>query len=362
LTQQQKDAVKEYVISGGFIFAEACCGGAGFDEAFRSLLRELFPDSSLRLLPPEHAIWYAEGKVNEKYLRPLYGIDACCRTSVVYCPGDLSCFWELSRAGRDSKYPAAVQEEIQACLQIGQNIVTYATNRELRGKLDRPSLVRNNNVSQPDRGVLFIPKLRYAGGGDDAPNSLPNLLNFVAEEGQLRVGVENRLVSATETNIYDYPILFMHGRRAFHFTAAERSALVIYLDRGGLVFADAICGSKQFADSFRREFALILDGISLQRIPPSHELFSDKFHGYSLNQVTLRDPALRSDGDPLQARLSTVSPFLEGAEVNGRLAVIFSPYDLSCALEYSASLECKGYVKEDAARIGFNVIMYALQQ
>ena len=52
---------------------------------------------------------------------------------------------------------------------------------------------------------------------------------------------------------------------------------------------------------------------------------------------------------------------LEGIELDGRFAVVFSPYDISCALENSPSLECKGYIREDAAKIGSNVILYALQ-
>ena len=47
---------------------------------------------------------------------------------------------------------------------------------------------------------------------------------------------------------------------------------------------------------------------------------------------------------------------------DGRLVVVFSPYDISCAMENAASLECKGYVREDAARLGTNIVMYALQQ
>jgi hypothetical protein len=42
--------------------------------------------------------------------------------------------------------------------------------------------------------------------------------------------------------------------------------------------------------------------------------------------------------------------------------VVLSPYDISCALEKGASLECKGYVAQDAARIGANVILFGLQQ
>ena len=362
LTRQQKTALKQYVSYGGFVLAEGCCGGTAFDKDFRLLLQELFPESSLRLLPPEHPVWFAEGPVDDKYLRKLYGVDACCRTSVIYCPGDLSCFWDLSRGGRVTEYSPAVQAEIEACLQIGQNIVAYATNRELRSKFDRPSIIGNAAAQQLDRAFLSVPKLLYRGGGDDAPNALPNLLNIVAQRGQIRVRVENRLIEVTESTLFEYPILFMHGRRAFRFSDVEREILATYLKRGGLLFADAICGSPEFADAFRREVSRILPGQKLQRIPGEHELFSDRFHGHRLRQVTLREPATRSGDDPLQARLTTVSPLLEGADVDGRLGVILSPYDLSCALEYSLSLECKGYVKEDAARIGFNVIMYALQQ
>ena len=45
-----------------------------------------------------------------------------------------------------------------------------------------------------------------------------------------------------------------------------------------------------------------------------------------------------------------------------RYGVIFSRYDLSCALEKHDSLECLGYTREDAAKIGLNVVLYALQQ
>ena len=42
--------------------------------------------------------------------------------------------------------------------------------------------------------------------------------------------------------------------------------------------------------------------------------------------------------------------------------MIFSPYDLSFALEKQDSLECQGYIREDAARIGQNVLLYSLHE
>ncbi len=362
-TAEQKNNLREYINQGGFIFAEACCGGTEFDRSFRALMQELFKDAKLQLLPPEHPVWYAEERVDPDYLRPLYGIDACCRTSVIYCPQDLSCFWELHEEGHDSTYPANVQAEIEACLRIGENVITYATNRELKNKLDRPQFSLNRSATkQPERGVLYIPKLLYTGGGNEAPNALPNLLNVFRDKARMRVGVENRTLLATDPTVFDYPILFMHGRRDFRLNTVERGALAMFVERGGVIMADAICASPEFTAAFRREMAAIFPSAELTRIPPGHPLFTRDFGGYELSQVTLRDPQVRGDDDPLKAHLTKVSPHLEGLQIDDRISVIFSPYDISCAMENGSSLECKGYANDDAARLSINIILFALQQ
>ena len=108
--EQLAQKLRDYLDRGGFLFAEANCGGRAFDKAFRELMEKVFPEPEyrLRLLDPEHPIWHAEEPVAPEQLRPLWGIDFGCRTSVVYAPPDppdaprpsLSCLWELSRPGR----------------------------------------------------------------------------------------------------------------------------------------------------------------------------------------------------------------------------------------------------------------------
>lgn len=367
LTRDQRAQLRLYVEQGGFIFAEACdgdgCDGQAFDASFRQLMQDLFPTASLRLLPPDHAVWFAEGTVDPQHLLPLYGIEACCRTSVVYCPTNLSCYWELSAPGRELNLPAAVQDAIQARVQIGQNVVAYATNRVLKEKLDRPSVVTvDAGAGESARGVLVIAKLQHAGGSDDAPHALRNLLRYLRQEVELRVLAEERLVAANSDTLLEYPILFVHGRRSFRWTAAERKTLADYIANGGFLLADAICASPEFAAAFRGEMEAIFPGQKLERIPVTHPLFSSEFGGFDLSRVTLNDPLAREPGERLDARRTRTAPLLEGVLVQGRYAVVFSPYDLSCALESSASLECKGYPREDAARIGTNVILYAMQQ
>ncbi|HRX81743.1 MAG TPA: DUF4159 domain-containing protein, partial [Pirellulaceae bacterium] len=208
----------------------------------------------------------------------------------------------------------------------------------------------------------YMPKLRHDGGSDDAPNALPNMLNFVRSQAQLRIDVTNRMVSATSDDLFDYPIVYMHGRRAFRFSPDERKAIATFVDRGGVIFADAICASPEFADSFRREMKNIFPAQSLARISPEHPMFTREFRGYDLAKVTVRDPQLRNADDPLITNLTEVSPLLEGISIDDRMMVIFSPYDISCAMENSNSLECKGYLKEDAAKIATNVVLFVLQQ
>jgi hypothetical protein len=209
---------------------------------------------------------------------------------------------------------------------------------------------------------LTIPKLSHNGGSDDAPNALANLLRLMDQKLEMRVDHERRLLAPSDVKLLDHPLTFMHGRRGFTFNAAERKGLKTYLDRGGFLFADAICASEPFANSFRAEFKTMYPNSSFVRIPAGHPLLTEEMQGFNLKQVQLRDPKLRVADDPLTAKLTTAPPFLEGLEIEGRLAVVLSPYDLSCALERGASLECKGYITPDAAKIATNIILYALQQ
>lgn len=55
-------------------------------------------------------------------------------------------------------------------------------------------------------------------------------------------------------------------------------------------------------------------------------------------------------------------PYLEAIEIDGRLAVIYSKYDISCALERQSTVSCEGYVPEDAVKLAINLVIHALSQ
>ncbi len=368
LSPEQITNLKEYITQGGFLFVEACdgsgCQGEAFTASFKNLVGELVPDGRLRELPPEHPIWYAEERVNPKSLPEgmwLYGVDACCRTSIVFSNKTLSCYWEL-HSSRQTSYPEDVRQRIKAALDLGQNVLAYATNRELKEKLDRPQFREQDTEPRPERGTLAIAKISHTGGSDDAPHALANLLGVLRDQGEIPVNFERRHFAPTDLAIYEQPLLFLHGRRSFRFSPAERQALAEYLQRGGFIFGDAICASPQFAESVRREFEAMLPGSAFTTLPGDHPIYSQEYRGFAIDRVTIRDPQARVVGEPLNASLTQQAPILEALELDGRIAVIFSPLDMSCALENQPSLECKGYLKTDAARLGVNIILFGLGQ
>jgi|LakMenEpi03Aug12_release.lakeMendotaPanAssembly.Ray.scaffolds.fasta_scaffold02075_20 hypothetical protein len=366
---EQKALLKQYVEQGGFIFAEACngdgCRGEAFDTSFRNLVQELF-GQPLQKLPPSHPIWFAEATIDPKTLPEnfwLYGIDACCRTSIVYSPIPLSCRWELNPPMQlKRELPPELMNELDNATKIGLNVTAYATGRQLKEKLDAVQIVRNDMpATQIFRGHLTIPKLQHAGGANDAPRTIPNLLQWFLKEQPADINSQPLLINAELKELEKYPVVFMHGRNSFSFTNEERAALKTYLERGGFLFADSICASSPFAESFRKEMALILPDKPLQPLPATHPLLTEEFTGFDIRKVNLIDPMKRDNGGVV-AQKQEATPELEHVALDDRIAVVFSPLDLSCALESQQSLQCKGYTREDAAKIGINIILYAMLQ
>ena len=309
--------------------------------------------------------------MNPKYTRPIYGIDFGCRTSVVYCPPaesgtvkpSLSCLWELSRGGRDMKYPKPVVDHVQAGLSTGVNIMAYATNRELKAKDELPAQLRRKTDDDSfERGRIRIANLRHPGGCEAAPRALVNLMETAAVQLHMRTAAADEPIGLTDDAMFNYPVVFMHGRNRFTLTEAERKQLKTYLDRGGVLMANAICASEAFAASFRREMEAMFPDNPLEPIPPNHPLFTTEKGGFDLSTVTRRDPQQRGGGGRMEDILRKVPPDLDGIRFGDRYGVIFSRFDLSCALEKQNSLECRGYIREDAAKIGLNILLYAMQQ
>ena len=215
------------------------------------------------------------------------------------------------------------------------------------------------------RGYLKVGQLRYApaGGGDwrPAPKAMRNLMGEVRKAG-LDVLLETTEVAPSRENVVNYRFLYMHGRSGFTENAKDLEHLHFNLTSGGLLLADACCGSPTFDASFRKFMETLWkeEKLKLEPIPPSDELFGAELNGKKIETVRCRRP--KEDGKGVDPTYRNLPPALEGVKYNGRWVVIYSKYDLGCALERHKSSDCLGHDYDSAVRLGRAAVLYALKR
>ncbi len=336
--------IREYVEQGGFLFVDSCCGESEFDRGFRRLIKEIFPEEEYQLRPlsPDHPIWRARHQLNPE-AHPLWGIEHGCRTVAIYSPRDLSCYW--NQLEHNPKNPA-----VDNAIKIGQNVIDYATGREMPADKLVVREVRDFKKDEPRRGALRIAKLMHAGDWNLAPRAIPNLMDALRKPPyRFDVVLTQKDLFPRDPNLIYYPLIYVHGRGALSFPKEDLDALRRHLEPGGgTLFADAACGSPAFDAAFRRFAAALLPDHPLEPIPRDDELYTERV-GFDLSECQYTKAAGGGKGFPQ----------LEGVKVDGRWAIIYSKFDLGCALERHSGLDCKGYTYDSAVRIAGNIVIYS---
>ena len=363
LTAEETKLIKEYLEEGGFVFACPTCNGNDFELSFRELVAKVLPpgEGELKLLPPDHPVYRSEHLLPPDAIK-LLGVDFGCRTSIIYSPEDLACLWDYWAKMAPPKRNIQLTAKIIRATQIGVNVMAYATGREPPDKTQvREVIAGNNGLDNIERGLLQIAQIKHDGAWNAAPRALRNLLLAVNETDGMSASTKMHDLSLADKNIFRYPVLYMHGRNRFSIPLEEQRQLRMYLERGGVLVAVACCGAKPFDKSFREFMTQLFPDKKLDRIPASHELFSEKI-GRDIKALRRRTAEGGENAAGGNFTVRTAEPVVEGIELDGRYAVIYSKYDISCALERQNSGNCEGYLPEDAVKLGINVIRYAMLQ
>ncbi len=186
---------------------------------------------------------------------------------------------------------------------------------------------------------VLINKLRHGSDGDwnHDPNDVRNLVGTVSRNWHKPVTWQ--IVDSRKTTVLDLlraPIVFMNGHKAPDLELAERMNLRAYVDEGGVIFAEACCGSADFDRGFRNLMKEMFPKPEeeLQALPDDHPIWRAR------NQT----PA-------------NVRPSLLGIRRAARTVVIYSPKDLSCYWNQSEQERDNPAVKK-AVAIGQDVVDY----
>ena len=354
LAEEVRPKLARYVLDGGTILGDACCGWPDFSESFRREMGLIFPDRPLRKMLPDDPLLTAYYKLGQfTYKRAdgtTYAAEPClesieigCRSGVIFSPCDLTCGWD------GHEHPRGLRVVIEQARQIGANMVTYILGSFQLGRFLSTTKVYYE-AAAPARDDFVFAQLIHEGDWDPDPSAVHNLLKYARDNSTLGVKFKRESVALKDPKAVKYPLLYMTGHRDFQWSAEEVGILQRYLKAGGMLLADACCGRLAFDRSFRAEIAKALPQNKLERLPPDHPIYHSH---YDIKTVEYT-PRVREDFGALDA------PQLEGITLDGRLAVVYSRFDLGNGWEQFPHPYSYGLQDDSALKIGTNLVIYAI--
>ena len=191
-----------------------------------------------------------------------------------------------------------------------------------------------------------IARLKYSGGGDwySDPSSLPNLLEAINERTTIRAAPREENVEITDPKLFQYPYLYMTGHGKVRFSDEDIKILRKYFAAGGFLHADDNYGMDS---TFRREIEKVFPDSPLIELPFDH----DRYHSF------YKFP----DGLPKIHEHDSESPQGFGIFYDDQLVVFYTyESDLGDGWEDPDVHNDPPEKREDAIRMGINIIVYSL--
>lgn len=192
-----------------------------------------------------------------------------------------------------------------------------------------------------DLALLQCGNLIYAGNKSSVCFA-DAFLTEVAAQTNLKVNKKFCPVRMDAEVFYDFPFCVMSGNENFTLTQKERSQLHHYLIQGGFLLASPGCSDEKWDKSFRQEIKLCFPEYQMQKIPPTHPIFS------TVNII----------GQLKEKTGKIVS--LEGLEINGRLVLVYSKEGLNDVEHADGCCCCGGNEIQNPERVNVNVFTYAV--
>ena len=191
-------------------------------------------------------------------------------------------------------------------------------------------------------GIIQCANLIY-GGSHTSRCFSDEFLSEVQRKTTITTERRFKAVKLDSEELFKFPFVIITGEEDFILSTKERANLKSYLEKGGFLLASSGCSSKKFGDAFVREMRSTLPDQKLTDIPKDHAVFS------TVNKIT-------------EANLSKSSgtATLKGLEMNGKLAVIFSPHGLNDTSHTEGCCCCGGNEISNAMLINMNIFVYAL--
>jgi hypothetical protein len=371
LTSAQEQILKLYVEEGGFLVAEACCGDPVFAKSFKQLVGKLFPGSTFKQMPGDHIIMRILPGLQPTDFPDVQVLDRGCRTVAVFSPTPLAGFWEEAKyIPKDSRRPQSKGEKAYV---LARNIVAYATGMEKpKPKLAFTRIEAKRSDDAATRGRFKPLQLRLDGEDPPAADALKNLMAYLRDHARLEVSNASAVLPPHLPEVAGFKFMYMHGRKPLDWADSQIDTVKSNLQTGGLLLADAACGmsydqwlayDKSFRELCKKMFPdnplePITERTADGREDPLFRIARES--GINILKVRCRrEIASEKRAEP---EMRDYPVHLEGVKINGRWVIVYSKYDIGCAMEGHKAGDCLGHDKDSALRIAAAVTLYSLKR
>ena len=199
-------------------------------------------------------------------------------------------------------------------------------------------------AADDDSAMVEVAMLTYGTRNKTSVCFSDKFLRDVAYETGVQVDRDFVDVRLRSEDLFDYPFAIMSGEGTFELTAEEVANVRAYVNGGGFLLASAGCSSSAWNVAMRR---------AMDRIFPDNELV----------ELEVDHPVFQTVWDITEfeskKRRRTVRVY--GIEIEGRLAVVYSPEGLNDTRNAGGSCCCCGGNELRNARyVNANILAYAL--
>ncbi len=341
--------LRDYVLRGGTILAEASDHSEEFSESIGKLLENMFdpreyPSHQLRDVKPDHPLFTVirqEWKSQPKIRAASNG----SREFLILSDEYMSADWQRNNTDSDS-------------FKLAMNILFYATDLgELRPKFS--TTIPETPAHPAKAATVRVARGIFKGANasprdwDAGTRSWTSFAPYVKHV--LGITIEEvQPLKLTDEKLSEVQLLHLTGRHSFKLSAKQQTALQEYVAGGGSVLIDAYSGSASFAEAAEREMKKVFPDL----VPlASDDVVAEGLFDGGVDLSKCRF-SLTARKELRHADASTRGQKLLVAKDDGRAAVIFSRFDLSAGISNVRNYRSLSYRADSARDIVANFVAY----
>ena len=338
LSRDELDRLREYIEIGGMLVINPEAPINRLQASIDALIIELFPDKALEPVTDSHPFYDLHTKLRQNTQMQM--VHNGVRPLIVVFNRDIG-------RGLQSNDPKRHADSFAAL----SNVYLYAVGTEAR----RTRLASNYLVPPDNRTGerLAVARIHHDGEFNPERAALSQLDIYMAQEN----GIDLDVQVLPPDQLADQHIAFLTTTGDDALSDEQAKALREWVEAGGTLWLDAAGGTTQAVQSANAMLMKAFPGYQVLPLDQDSPIITGEnlvFGSHDARRVTYSRFAQRQMGQMTTPRLQAIT-------IEGRVAVIFSPEDLTAALAGIEHWGVFGYSPESARKLAANGILATME-